>query len=282
MKAVSNVVDGTGTVNVGHDRVVPVMPVVEYQGGPYRHVPDATLLTPWSLEMERTLVGPRLDLARAYARENGLNRVTADPRDAWLGVVASGTAYHDVREGFRKLGVTPEEAGVRLLRIGMLWPLDPEIVRTFARGLSEILVVEEKAPLLETSVKDILYGTADAPRVLGKLDENGARAHPPARGRRRRPGRQGDRLPAAPPGPDRSGRIERPERPRRAGGEGTLRHLPPGAAHAAHPQAHPRSSARAARTTVPPPSPTARPSAPGSAATPWWCSTARARARSPA
>ncbi|MFB9676469.1 indolepyruvate ferredoxin oxidoreductase family protein [Streptosporangium vulgare] len=178
VKAVSNVVDGTGTVNVGHDRVVPVMPVVEYQGGPYRHVPDATLLTPWSLEMERTLVGPRLDLARAYARENGLNRVTADPRDAWLGVVASGTAYHDVREGFRKLGVTPEEAGVRLLRIGMLWPLDPEIVRTFARGLSEILVVEEKAPLLETSVKDILYGTADAPRVLGKLDENGARLIP--------------------------------------------------------------------------------------------------------
>ncbi|MEU8200909.1 indolepyruvate ferredoxin oxidoreductase family protein [Streptosporangium sp. NPDC049046] len=179
VKAVSNVVDATGTVDVGRDRVVPVTPVVEYEGRPYRHVPDATLLTPWSLEMERTLVGPRLDLARAYARENGLNRVTADPRDAWLGIVASGTAYHDVREGFRKLGVTPEEAGVRLLKIGMLWPLDPEIVRTFARGLSEILVVEEKAPLLETSIKDILYGTADAPRVLGKLDENGARLIPP-------------------------------------------------------------------------------------------------------
>jgi len=178
VKAVSNVVDATGTVDVGRDRVVPVTPVVEYEGRPYRHVPDATLLTPWSLEMERTLVGPRLDLARAYARENGLNRVTADPRDAWLGIVASGTAYHDVREGFRKLGVTPEEAGVRLLKIGMLWPLDPGIVRTFARGLSEILVVEEKAPLLETSLKDILYGTADAPPVLGKLDENGARLIP--------------------------------------------------------------------------------------------------------
>ncbi|MBG0829936.1 indolepyruvate ferredoxin oxidoreductase family protein [Planomonospora sp. ID67723] len=188
VKAVSNVVDGTGTVSVGHDRVVPVMPDagngngggygVEYQGRPYRHMPNATLLTPWSLEMERTLVGPRTELARAYARENGLNRITADPADAWLGIVASGTAYYDVREGFRKLGVTPEEAGVRLLKIGMIWPLEPEIVRTFARGLEEIMVVEEKAPLLETLVKDVLYGTANAPRVLGKLDENGARLIP--------------------------------------------------------------------------------------------------------
>ncbi|MEV6861919.1 indolepyruvate ferredoxin oxidoreductase family protein [Streptosporangium subroseum] len=178
VKAVSNVVDATGTVNVGHDRVIPVMPVVEYEGRPYRHAPNATLLTPWSLEMERTLVGPRLELARAYARENGLNQITADPRDAWLGIAASGTAYYDVREGLRKLGVTPEELGIRLLKVGMIWPLEPQIIRTFARGLTEILVVEEKTPLLEGQVKEILYGTADAPRVLGKLDENGAQLIP--------------------------------------------------------------------------------------------------------
>jgi indolepyruvate ferredoxin oxidoreductase len=180
VKAVSNVVDATGTVNVGHDRVIPVMPVVEYEGRPYRHAPNATLLAPWSLEMERTLVGPRLELARAYARENRLNQITADPRDAWLGIAASGTAYYDVREGLRKLGVTPEELGIRLLKVGMLWPLEPQIIRTFARGLAEILVVEEKTPLLETQVKEILYGTADAPRVLGKLDENGAQLIPHA------------------------------------------------------------------------------------------------------
>ncbi|GAA3512349.1 indolepyruvate ferredoxin oxidoreductase [Streptosporangium album] len=182
VKTVTNVVDATGTVGVGPGRVVPVMPVVEHEGRPYRHTPDATLLTPWSLEMERTLVGPRLELARAYARENHLNQVTVDPREAWLGIVASGTAYHDVREGFRRLGVDPAELGIRILKIGMIWPLEPEIVRTFARGLEEILVVEEKGPLLETLVKDVLYGTADAPRVLGKLDENGAALIPRAGG----------------------------------------------------------------------------------------------------
>ncbi len=182
VKAVTDVVDGTGTVHVGVDRVTPVMPVVEYNGRPYQHVPDATLLTPWSLEMERTLTGPRLELARAYARENGLNQITVDPRDARLGIIASGTAYYDVREAFRRLGVDPAALGVRLLKIGMLWPLEPEIVKTFARGLDEILVVEEKAPLLETLVRDVLYGTAGAPRVLGKLDENGGTLIPRAGG----------------------------------------------------------------------------------------------------
>ena len=33
---------------------------------------------------------------------------------------------------------------------GMIWPLEPEIARRFARGLEEILVVEEKGPFLET------------------------------------------------------------------------------------------------------------------------------------
>ncbi|GAA3469572.1 indolepyruvate ferredoxin oxidoreductase family protein [Nonomuraea roseola] len=165
IKAVANVVDATATVDLDPERIKPVMPEVQWQGRPYRHTPDATLLTPYSLDMERTLVGPRLELARAYARENGLNQITCAAPEARLGVVAAGTAYYDVREALRKLGVGDE---VRLLKIGMLWPLEPTVVKEFARGLSEIIVVEEKAPLLEGLVKDVLYGTPDAPAVTGK------------------------------------------------------------------------------------------------------------------
>jgi indolepyruvate ferredoxin oxidoreductase len=173
VKAVTAVTDATGAVEVGPFRVVPVMPVVEDRGAPYRHKPDATLLAPWSLEMERTLTGPRTELVLAYARENGLNQITGPP-DARIGVVAAGTAYHDVREALHRLGVDPERVGVRLLKLGMIWPVEPGIVRRFARGLAEILVVEEKTPLIEEAVRNILYGTADAPRVLGKHDERGA------------------------------------------------------------------------------------------------------------
>jgi indolepyruvate ferredoxin oxidoreductase len=58
------------------------------------------------------------------------------------------------------------------MKIGMLWPHEREGFRQFARGLDEILVVEEKLPYLETAIRDALYGTADQPRILGKRDED--------------------------------------------------------------------------------------------------------------
>ena len=78
-------------------------------------------------------------------------------KDAWLGIVAGGKAYHDLKHALRSLGLDNgvlERAGIRILKLGMIWPLEQEIVREFARGLGEILVVEEKGPFLETLVKE--------------------------------------------------------------------------------------------------------------------------------
>ena len=57
----------------------------------------------------------------------------------------------------------------------MPWPLEKEIVRHFAEGLEEILVVEEKRAVMENQVKEQLYNLrADVrPRVVGKFDEKG-------------------------------------------------------------------------------------------------------------
>ncbi|MDQ4042134.1 MAG: indolepyruvate ferredoxin oxidoreductase family protein, partial [Actinomycetota bacterium] len=175
LKVVTNVADAAGTAHVGLDRVAPVIPQVEWRGRPYEHQPSADLLAPASLEMERTLLGPRTELALAYARENEVNRVEGTP-DAWLGVVAPGKTYHDLRQALADMGLDDRglrAAGVRVLRLGMLWPLEPEIVRSFAAGLEEILVVEEKRPFVEPQVKDVLYGLAGAPRVVGKRDDRG-------------------------------------------------------------------------------------------------------------
>jgi indolepyruvate ferredoxin oxidoreductase len=178
LKIATSVADGVGTTVLGPDRVRPVMPVVEYEGRPYVHTPSASLLPPASLEMERTLVGPRRQLALAYARENRLNRITVDPSDAWLGIVAAGTVYYELREALRDLGLTENDLhrrGIRILKLGMIWPLEPGIVRNFARGLDEVIVMEEKGPFLETLVKDTLYDLPDRPRVVGKTDEDGMR-----------------------------------------------------------------------------------------------------------
>ncbi|HEX7290911.1 MAG TPA: indolepyruvate ferredoxin oxidoreductase family protein, partial [Conexibacter sp.] len=173
LKIVTNVADAVGTVEVGLDRVRPQTPLLEWNGAPYVHRPSAHLLAPPSLEMERTLVEVRLELAKRYARLNALNRVVHDAPGARLGIVAAGATAHDVRRALADLGLG-DRAPVRLLQLGLLWPLDDEAVRAFARGLDELLVIEEKGPFLERLVKDALYGGPDQPRVLGQCDECGA------------------------------------------------------------------------------------------------------------
>ena len=179
-KIITSVADAVSSATVAPDRVVPVVPEVIYNGRPYEHVPNAHLLAPESLEMERTLLGPRTELALAYARENGVNRIEG-ARDAWLGVVAPGKSYFDLMHSLRSLGLEGqalERAGIRILKLGMVSPLEPRIARDFAAGLDEVLVAEEKGPFVEKLLKDALYGMPDAPRVLGKRDESGERLLP--------------------------------------------------------------------------------------------------------
>jgi indolepyruvate ferredoxin oxidoreductase len=176
-KIITAVADAVGTAEVAPRRVWPITPEVMYQGRPYEHVPSGNLLAPTSLEMERTLLGPRTELALAYARENGVNRILG-AREAWLGVAVAGKSYYDLRQALRELGLDDralERAGIRILKLGMIWPLEPETVHEFARGLDEILVVEEKRAFIEPHLKDLLYGSAGAPRVVGKRDERGER-----------------------------------------------------------------------------------------------------------
>src|SRR5215210_1396916 len=87
LKIVTAVADAAGTANVAPDRVAPVLPVVEWEGRPFESTPNGNMLAPASLEMERTLLGPRTETALAYARENGVNEIERFGRDPWLGLL---------------------------------------------------------------------------------------------------------------------------------------------------------------------------------------------------
>ncbi|HAF55911.1 MAG TPA: indolepyruvate ferredoxin oxidoreductase family protein, partial [Thauera sp.] len=89
-----------------------------------------------------------------------------------------GKSYLDVRQAFDDLGIDEAlaaEIGIRLYKVGMVWPLEADGVRHFAEGLDEILVVEEKRQLLEYQLKEELYNWREdvRPRVIGKFDEKG-------------------------------------------------------------------------------------------------------------
>ena len=121
--------------------------------------------------------------AIAFARANHINRVTMDSPNARFGIMASGKSYEDVRQALRELGVTEQVAakiGLRLYKIGMPWPLEPDGVRQFAVGLEEIFIVEERREIVENQVKQELFNWRDdvRPRIVGKMDDKGHRFLP--------------------------------------------------------------------------------------------------------
>ena len=161
LKLVTAVADGVARLRSPRTRPAAQMPELEFEGRPYVHVPSAELVPPLRNEMERTLYGVRLELAREYARLNPVNQIILDTPRARLGLVAAGAAYYDMHEALRLLGLGKKELselGVRILKLGMIWPMEPEIVRRFARGIEEIVVVEAKTPFIESQVRDALYG----------------------------------------------------------------------------------------------------------------------------
>ncbi len=140
------------------------------------HVPTAHLLGAPSVQAERSLVEERLPAAIRYARSHGLNRAVIQGQRDEIGLIAGGSAYAELTRALHELGLQEDRLhalGVRILKIGMPWPLDREAIRDFAGGLRRVFVIEDKLPFLETEVRAALYGLPHAPEVLGKHDEHG-------------------------------------------------------------------------------------------------------------
>jgi indolepyruvate ferredoxin oxidoreductase len=166
VKVVTDVAEGGGTVYVGLDSpaiVIPERPSHPPGGVSARAIDQA-------VAQEERLYNHKLPAALAYARANGLNRILGDAADVKVGVVAAGKAWQDLLQALGAMGLADggDALGLRLLKVGMVWPLDPVIVREFARGLDLIVVIEEKRPLLEDQIRSILYGGPNVPRVVGK------------------------------------------------------------------------------------------------------------------
>jgi len=170
LKCIHDTVEAAASVEIDPERievVIPDDPVVPPQGLGIRW-PD----TP--RDQEARLYERKLEAVKAFGRANRLDRMVWDSERAWLGVATTGKSYLDVRQAFEDLGIDEGAArrlGIRLYKVAMPFPLEPEGARRFAGGLETILVVEEKRALIETQLKDVLYATPDAARILGKRDE---------------------------------------------------------------------------------------------------------------
>ena len=168
MKIVANVADAAGTATVHPQWTAPRF---SPEFSAYQHTPSGKLLGPNLAALERSLFTVRVPLALEYLRISGVNRITATHPADRIGIITAGKSYLDVMQAFAALGLDERalwEFGIRVLKLGVIHPVEPGIVREFAQGLDEIIVVEEKRAFIESQVKEILYGRANAPAVSGK------------------------------------------------------------------------------------------------------------------
>lgn len=184
IKIVQAVADGTGTIELRTDRIQPIIPHLEVGGQQFVPRPSGKLITPFTLDIEREIHQSRLEIARRYGIENRLNTIAVRGPSDWIGIVAAGHTYHETLEALRLLGLREtadlRNAGIRLLKLNFPAPLDEAIVREFANGLSDVVVVEERHPILERLVKDALYSLPDRPMVSGKRHPDGSQLFSPA------------------------------------------------------------------------------------------------------
>jgi len=131
--------------------------------------------TPWA--QEARLHDHKRFAAQAFARANRLDRRTHGRAGARIGIVSAGKAWLDVAHALELLGIGEAEIealGLSVFKVGMVWPLEPRAITDWAEGLDLVVVVEEKRAVIETQLKEILYGAARRPRVVGWKDETGA------------------------------------------------------------------------------------------------------------
>jgi indolepyruvate ferredoxin oxidoreductase len=174
-KCVTDVVESGASVIVDPDRVQVRIPTdfALPPGGLNIRWPDGIL------EQEARILDYKVYAAIAYARANGLDRIIWDTPKPRLGIVTTGKSFGDVMQALADLGIDQEIAraiGLRVYKVALSWPLEPQGARRFAEGLEEILVVEEKRQVIEYQIKEELYSWKEggrAPRVVGKFDDNG-------------------------------------------------------------------------------------------------------------
>ena len=174
MKTIQEIVESSATVMIDPQRVDIVIPT-DFEmppGGLHIRWPDAPL------EQEARLMHYKWYAALAYIRANRLNYSAIETPHDRFGIMASGKAWNDTRQALLDLGLDDASCrriGIRLHKVGVVWPLEAQLTREFATGLQEILVVEEKRQVIEYQLKEELYNWRPdvRPNVLGKFGESG-------------------------------------------------------------------------------------------------------------
>ncbi len=170
IKCLKDTIEVTEVVDAAYDRVKIVDPEDK------EHEELNIRLGDTPPAREDRLHNKKLRAAKIFARANKLDRVDYLPTEKKIGIISAGKSWLDTVHALSLLGIDRNEAEkykLTTLKLGMVWPIDDGFVKEWADGLDKILVVEEKRGLIESQVKEALYGTLNSPKIIGKHDDNG-------------------------------------------------------------------------------------------------------------
>jgi len=124
------------------------------------------------IEFERRMIEERQPAAVGWATANSIDRPIMSAPRTRLGIVTVGKAHQDVMQALDRLGIDKHQAdalGLSIYKVAMSWPLASAALIAFFDEAEEILVVEEKAPIVENQLKAALFNRPGRkPRVIGK------------------------------------------------------------------------------------------------------------------
>ena len=170
MKCITDTVESAASVDIGLNRFKSILPK--------NSADETNLHLQWGYMpamSESRLYKHRLPAAQAFAKVNSIDKVMFLGKKK-LAIVTSGKAYLDVRQALDELGLDEtlcSKIGISLYKVGMVWPLEPENISDFVRGNKEVLVIEEKRPIVEDQLMKYLFNDKNRPLVVGKKDESG-------------------------------------------------------------------------------------------------------------
>ena len=190
LRVTTAVADGSSTVTLDSPLIAPEVANEE-------HTPQARLLGKRLLDLDATRTRSRLQRAKEYARDQALNRFLHVGSADKVGIICAGNTALEVEQelrrltqGFEKRTVSGIPRHVRVLRLGMTWPLDREELESFATGVDRLIVVEELGSFLHETVLITTYGATVRPEIrhlhdpatelAGELRDAGIEIAPPS------------------------------------------------------------------------------------------------------
>ena len=89
--------------------------------------------------------------------------------------MAVGKTLYEINDALYSLGIDdPAKAGIGFFSVVMPWPINPDSLRDFAAHYDEVMVVEEKRPLVEDQLARAVVNMTDRAVITGKLAPDGS------------------------------------------------------------------------------------------------------------